>query len=199
VLSDSTRAPSDRMQAAFRLSRDARVDDSLRMELCLNRELPELARYLLAEAVSTGAVARDPRSFALTVARSPDWPDWLRLLLTRPLAVGAGRGFAIPREALDELAAHSDPMVRLWAVYAQAAQGAPDPRAVEGLKTAARDPSDRGALAAALLAALRASDRREDRLHEASLWLRRHHPQAAQIWQGWDEVDGRVVPVATKR
>ena len=94
---------------------DPRVNDAQRMEMCLRRDVPDLARYLLAEAVSTDAVARDPRSFALTVARSPDWPDWLRLLLARRLAYGAARGYAIPREALAELAGHSDPMIGLWA------------------------------------------------------------------------------------
>ena len=50
--------------------------------MSLERDLPNLARYVLAEAVSTDAVAHDPWSYAFTVARSPDWqPDWLRLLL----------------------------------------------------------------------------------------------------------------------
>ena len=40
------------------------------MEMSLKRDVPDLARYLLAESVSTDAVAHDPRSFALTVARS---------------------------------------------------------------------------------------------------------------------------------
>ena len=115
VLHDPKRSEADRVQAAFRLSRDPRVNDGQRMEICLRRDLPDLARYLLAEAVSTDAVASDPRSFSLAVARSPDWPDWLRLLLARRLAYGAARGYAIPREALDELAGHSDPMIGLWA------------------------------------------------------------------------------------
>ena len=80
------------------------MTDRQLMEICLRRDLPDLARYLLAEAVSTEAVARDPRAFALTVARSPDWPDWLRLVLSRRLAYGATRGYAIPEVALDELA-----------------------------------------------------------------------------------------------
>lgn len=197
VLHDQKREESDRLQAAFRLSRDSRVDDLERMELCLKRDLPDLARYLLAEAVSTDAVAHDPRSYALAVARSPDWPDWLRLLLTRTVASAAGRGYAIPREALDELAGHSDPMIRLWATYAQAARPGSDPRKVGALETLAEDPSDLGKLAASLLGALRVQERREERLHAASSWLRRHHPQAAKIWGGWDEVDGRLVPVGT--
>ena len=41
-------------------------------------------------------MARDPRAYALTVALSQDWPDWLRLVLSRRLAYGATRGYAIP-------------------------------------------------------------------------------------------------------
>ena len=81
---------------ASTLSRDQRVTDHQLMEICLRRDLPDRARYVLAEAVSTEAVARDPRAYALTVARSQDWPDWLRLVLARRLAYGATRGYAIP-------------------------------------------------------------------------------------------------------
>ena len=81
VLHNPKRTEADRVQAAFRLSHDPRVNDGQRMEICLRRDVPDLARYLLAEAISTDAVASDPRSFSLAVARSSDWPDWLRLLL----------------------------------------------------------------------------------------------------------------------
>ena len=70
VLHDPQAKRVDRVQAAFRLSHDPRVNDAQRMEMCLRRDVPDLARYLLAEAVSTDAVASDPRSFALAVARS---------------------------------------------------------------------------------------------------------------------------------
>jgi len=196
VLHDASRPESERIQAAFRLSRNPRFVDAQKMESSLRRDLPDLARYLLAEGVSTGAVARDPRGFALTVARSPGWPDWLRLLLARPLACGAGRGYAIPRAALDELAASSDPMIALWATYALAARPEPDAAAVAKLEALAQTRGDLGQLAASLLGALRAGDGRETRLEAACLWLRHHHPQAAQIWDGWDEVDRRLVRAA---
>jgi hypothetical protein len=198
VLNDRRRSETDRVQAAYRLSRDFRVNDSQRMEMCLRRDLPDLARYLLAEAVSTEQVARDPRTYALAVARSPDWPDWLRLVLARRLAYGAGRGYTIPREALDELASHSDPMIGLWATYSQAVQPGSDPQKLAALEKAAEDPSESGALARWLLGALRALPTREQRLDEASQMLRRHHPQAARIWDGWDEVDGRLVRVGVR-
>jgi hypothetical protein len=133
MLHDSTRPEAERDQAAFRLTPNARLNDTQLMQMSLERDLPDLARYLLAEAVSTDAVAHDPRSYALTVARSPDWPDWLRLLLTRRLAYGVGRGYAIPREPLEELARHADPMITLWATYALAELADADPRWVAEL------------------------------------------------------------------
>ncbi|MGP0067524.1 MAG: hypothetical protein ACLQGP_28510, partial [Isosphaeraceae bacterium] len=157
---------------------------------------PELARYLLAEAVSTESAARDPRAYAMLVARSEGWPDWLRLLLSRRLAYGAVRGYDIPREPLDELKRHADPMIRLWATFAMAAltPSNPDPTTTAELEKAAGHADADGELAALLLAALHApAGDRETRLDEATNWLRRHHPQAAKIWQGWTIREGRLV------
>jgi hypothetical protein len=194
VLHDRRRPEPDRVQAAFRLSRDARVGDSERMTLSLERDLPDLARYLLAEAVSTELVARDPRSYALAVARSPDWADWLRLLLSRRLTYGIGRRYAVPGEALDELAGQADPMIVLWANSAQAALPGNAPTGLAALETASRRQDLPGELATRLLEAVRApAAQREPRLDEATLWLRTHHPQAAKIWEGWHEADGRLI------
>jgi len=194
VLHDSRRPEPDRLQSAFRLSRDSRVSDSQLMEMCLRRDLPDLARYLLAEAVSTEAVARDPRGFALTAARSPDWPDWLRLLLARRLAYGAARGYAIPREALDELANHADPMIGQWAACGLALKSGTEARPASALAEAARVPDAKGDLASMLLAALAApKEERERRLDEATIWLRHHHGQAAKIWRGSEIRDGRLL------
>jgi len=194
LLHDPARAQAERIQAAFRLSRDSKLDDSQLMEACLSRDLPDLARYLLAESVSTEAVARDPRAYALTVARSPDWPDWLRLLLARRLAYGAVRGYAIPGEALDELAHHADPLIGLWASFALAAPPGTETSRRGGLERAAGLPDQQGELASMLVAALAApAGERERRLDEATVWLRNHHSQAAQIWRGWDIRDGRLI------
>ena len=168
----------------MKLSHDPRVTDRQLMEICLRRDLPDQARYVLAEAVSTEAVASDPRAFALTVALSQDWPDWLRLVLSRRLAYGATRGYAIPEVALDELAKHSDPMIRLWADYSLAVMPGAKSDAAAKLEEAARADDENGKLAAMLLAAKNApADERERRLDEATLWLRHHHPEALKFWR----------------
>ena len=73
----------DRVQAAFRLAHDPRVNDDQRMEIALRRDAPDLARYLLAEAISTDDVAERSTKFFAGRGPQPDWPDWLRLLLAR--------------------------------------------------------------------------------------------------------------------
>jgi hypothetical protein len=196
VLHDPRRTDAERASAALRLGSDRRVNDAQRMEMCLTRDLPPLARYVLAEGVSTQAVARDPRAFSLAVARSPDWPDWLRLLLTRRLAYGAARGYAVPAEPLTELARHSDSMIAAWAKYALAVLPGSDSSADAALELeqSARQPGEAGALAAMLLAARTApADERERHLDEATAWLRSHHREAAKIWQGWEIRAGRLV------
>ncbi len=199
VLNDPQRPEAERVEAAFRLSRDSRLFDAQLMQWCLDRNLPDLARYLLAEAVSTDAVANDPRGYSLSAARSPGWPDWLRLLLARRLAYGAGRGFAIPTVALDELVQHPDPMIGLWAAYARAAGPESSAEGASRLKEAARGTDEPARLAAMLLAALDGSPaEREHRLDEATSWLRHHHPQAAKIWEGRDVRDGQLIRVDSK-
>ncbi len=194
VLHDAKRPEIERVRAAFRLSRDDRLSDDSRRQMALERTLPDLARYLLAESVSTDEVVRDPRAFALAVARSPDWPDWLRLVLTRRLAYGAARGYAIPREAVTELAQHSDPMIRVWAYYTFAVTPGADAAMDAELEKAAQAPGDAKELAAKLTADLAGpAASREKRLDEATRWMRNHHAQAAKIWEGWQVDRGRVI------
>jgi hypothetical protein len=183
ALHDPKRSDAERIESAVKLSRDPRVTDRQFMEICLRRDLPDRARYVLAEAVSTDAVASDPRAFALTVALSQDWPDWLRLVLSRRLAYGATRGYAIPEVALNDLAKHSDPMIRIWANFSLAVVPGLKTDAPAKLAEAARAPDDNGKLAAMLLAAKDAPPgQRENRLDEATAWLRHHHPEAVKIW-----------------
>jgi hypothetical protein len=183
ALHDPKRSDAQRIASALKLSQDPRVTDRQLMEICLRRDLPDRARYLLAEAVRTEAVAYDPRAYAFGVALSQDWPDWLRLLLARRLAYGAARGYAIPEVAADELSKHLDPMIRLWALYTLAVMPKIKTDALAKLTEAAGTPDDNGKLAEMLLAAKDAPPQeRERRLDEATLWMRNHHPQAAKIW-----------------
>ncbi len=199
VLHDASRPESKRAEAAFRLAHGGQLNDAQVMEMSLNRDLPDLARYVLAEGVTPQAVARDPRGYALAVARSPEWPDWLRLLLVRPLAYGSSRGYAIPREALVELANQSEPMIGLWAAYALAARPVdPSNRRSELAKAALRTDTN-GELATQLLHALDAEEpEKSDRLDRATIWLRHHHPASARIWKGWElDARGSITPATS--
>jgi hypothetical protein len=158
-----------------------------------------MARYVLAEALTAEAMSADPRGYALAVARSEGWPGWLRLLLTRPLAYGADRVRAIPREALEPLRAGSDPMVALWATYAEAASGAGDAGAAAALAREAERPSPHRTLAALLLDALRTrGPQRGPILDRATLWLRTNHPESARIWARWAIEGDRLVPARSR-
>lgn len=196
VLHDSHRTEAERVQAAFALSRDPRVNQRQRWDICLRTPLPTLARYIMAESLTAEAASADPRAYAMTVARSPGWPGWLRLLLTRPLAYAAAEGQAIPVAPLRELRERDDdPAIGLWASFALAASPSADHAAAAALSAAAgREGPDR-VLAQLLLDALRAEGaRREQRLDEATRWLRTHHPEAARLWSGWRVEGERLVP-----
>ena len=130
VLHDRKEPEEKRLQAAYRLSRDARMEQSQLWELSLRRGLPDLARLVLAEGIGDDLVAEDPQGYVSAVARSPDWPGWLRLALARPMAYAATRGHAISRERLGELCRLDDPVLRLWALYTLAVQSRPDPQTV---------------------------------------------------------------------
>ncbi len=196
TLSDPRRDDPERMNAALRLAGNPRFSDEARLGLVMRKDLPSMARYLLAESITTDLVAQDPRAYAFTVARSDDWPDWLRLLLTRRLAYGAARHYAIPRPALEELRHHPDPMIDLWATYAMTVlpRGGPDPALAAALEEATHRPPPVGELATMLDAAKRARGEACDRqLDEATAWLRRHHPVSAEVWRGWEIQGDRVV------
>ena len=193
-LHDAHRPEADRIQAAYSLARDPRVGQRQLYEMVeLNRNLPPLARYLLAEALTAEAAEADPRAYALAVARSKGWPDWLRLLLVRPLAYGAGAGMAIPSAPLEELEHLDDPILPLWAAYARAAAG--DARAGRSLEAAAREGGPRAEQARLLREALRANGKeRAEVLNRATRRLRSDHPGAAKVWDGWTEERGRLRP-----
>jgi hypothetical protein len=192
VLHDSHRTDAERVQAASTLSRDPRVGQRNYWEMSLRKPLPGLARYVLAEALTAEIVASDPRGYGAAVAKSPGWPNWLRLLLTRPLAYAAVRGDEVPRRSLDELSRNPDPALALWASFALAAARDGDPAAAGALTREADREGPNRELARLLLAALRAhGDARTILLDQATLWLRTHHPEASQLWADW-EVRGPI-------
>jgi hypothetical protein len=197
VLHDASRPEPERNQAAYALSRDPRINQRQLWDMCLRRTLPDLSRYILAEALTADAATDDPRAFGVAVARSEGWPDWLRLLLTRPIAYAAAQGSPVAREPLVELTRNADPAIVLWARFALAASPDGDAPAAADLQREAARPGPNQQLAQFLLQALEA--RYETRiafLDQATLWLRAHHPEAARLWKDWTVRDGRLVPKA---
>lgn len=193
ILNDAGRPEPERIDAALALSRDPDANQRQLWDLALSRVPPPLARYLLAEALTSEAIQADPSGYALAVARSEGWPDWLRLLLVRPLAYDGGRR-ALPPAPLAELRRHPDPFIGLWAAYIQAV-AREDPEAAAMLDRAASGPEPTAELARMLDGALKAGDDPASRarlLDRATLWQRRHHPDSARLWDGWEVAGERI-------
>jgi hypothetical protein len=186
VLHDAREPEASRIQAAFHLSRDPRVEQGQLWEMSLRRGLPELARYILAEGIGSKLVAEDPTGYTTAVVMSPDWPAWLRLVLLRPLAYAATAGHTISREKLGELCRRDDPIVRLWALYALAVQNQSDPQTVVEIEHVAQADGPNRELAQTLLSAIHSEEaQRFALLDQATAWNRTHHPDASRLWDGW--------------
>jgi hypothetical protein len=196
ILHDTRRANVERINAAYALAHDRRMIQDQYWDMCLHKTIPGLARYLLAEALTREAMVNDPKGYADAVAYSEGWPDWLRLLLIRPLAYGAESGIELPHKPLEQLSQRSDRTIVLWACYTRAASWN-DAGAEQVLKQEAGGDGPNRELAELLLAALRSRDSaRFTHLDRATRWLRSHHPEAALLWQGWKETEGRLVQEA---
>jgi len=186
VLNDREQPEEARIQAAIELRRDPRFEPWQLWELSLHRELPELARYLLAEGVGPDLVAADPLGYASAVARSEDWPDWLRIVLARPLAYASAEGHALSRERLAELCRLGDPQLRLWALFALASQARPDAGPRSEIDQIAAEPGPERDLAQLFAKALQADGPgRIAALDEATAWTRAHHAAVNRLWDGW--------------
>lgn len=201
TLHDSRKGEVDRVQAAYSLAHDPRVNQRQRFDNALSKPLPPLARYILAESLTAEAASADPRAYGLAVARSEGWPVWLRMLLTRPMAYAAARGLLVDPKALELLADNPDRATALWANYALAAGPESDFNAIHRsaahkIFTASQFDGPDREFALLLLAALNARkiDDRLKSLDSATLWLRTHHPEAARLWDGWKVVGNRIVP-----
>lgn len=197
VLHDANRPEVARVEAAYALARDPKVTQRQYWDIALRTELPPLARYLMAESLTAEAVAPDPRGYALAVARSPGWPPWLRLLIARPMAYAADKGYLLPPDALGELLHTSpDPFLRLWMAFTLLALEAPGhaDEARTLLDKAAGSADQTAQLAERLLLALGQSGPRRTRaLDEATSLLRAHHPGAIEVWDGWTIEEGKLV------
>jgi hypothetical protein len=201
VLHDPREPADTRVFAARALSRDPRVTQSQLWDIALRRDLPPLARYLVAESLTAEIVAADPRAYAEAVAYSPNWPAWLRLLAVRPLAYAAIEGFTLPSKPLSALRENPDPAVQLWAACAQAeTQGRMNSEARDFIEREARRATPYAELARLLRDAStgRAWERRA-LLDDATRWQRLHHAQSAEFWRGWEERDGHLRRRPVKR
>ncbi len=197
TLHDAQRSVQDRVQAAYTLSRDPRVNPRQRHDNALSKNLPPLGRYLLAESLDAEAASADPRAYGLAVLRSEGWPVWLRLLLTRPMAYAATRGLSVDRLSLEELTRDPDRATSLWATYALAAGPEGNPDSLRALREVARSDTPDHDLAVLLVAALEAGGPAErfKALDTATLWLRTHQPDAARLWTGWRIAGRKIVQV----
>ncbi|HEV3120246.1 MAG TPA: hypothetical protein VGY53_00015 [Isosphaeraceae bacterium] len=195
-LHNSAVAEPIRIQAAYAIAHDSRVPQQQYWNDCLDKSLPRLARYILAESLTADAMASDPKTYADKVAYSEGWPDWLRYLLVRPLAYGAEVGITFPEKPLRALTQHADPAVRLWSNYVLAASVG-DTDAIRALANEASGKGPFQRLASDLQSALKAKDaERTYWLDLATRWLRIHHPQAMTLWKGWEEQGGHLVQKA---
>ncbi len=201
ILHDKSRPKIERINAAFRLSRDDQVTQQEYWDIGLRKSLPDLARYLMWESLGTELVVENPRAYLLAIARSEDWPDWLRLLALRPLAYVPEATIHPSAELLDELSKRPDPIFQLWTDAIQAihapVEGPQRDEARATLRRVAEEDGPNQKLARLLLKAVDAPEsRRRDLLDQATLWLRHHHPDAARIWRGWHVQDDQLRPAS---
>jgi hypothetical protein len=196
ILNDPTRLESERVQAGYAFAHDPAVNQRQRWDTALNRRIPPLARYVVAESLTAEAASADPRAYGVAVAKSEGWPVWLRLLMTRPMAYAAAYDLPVPRESLTSLARNTDRATALWATYALAEGSDGDPESAASLRLSAETADEFRPLALDLLSALNTTrlDDRIKALDSATIWLRTHHPDAAPLWSGWQIAGDRLIP-----
>ena len=193
VVSDPFASDAARLEAAWAVGHSPDANDRHRLDLALRKDLPELARYMIAEGLTPEAIRSDPKEYALMAARSEGWPDWLRLLVARPMAYAVGEGYRIAWEPIDELRGRSDRAIALWMTYTRAVMEPGNAPALEELRAAAGQLGSHQGLAALLgeAAASRGPDRVR-KLDAATAWLRANHPPCVAVWKGWEVVDGQL-------
>ena len=200
VLHHEGRPEAERIKAAWVVARHPAANDRQRSDVAFRKTLPPLARYVVAEGLTPEAIRTDPKGYAEMVAKSEGWPDWLRLLMIRPMAYGVGEGYRIAWEPLDLLRANSDPAIALWATYTRAVNPPGDPSASRSLEQSAAQHGPFQPLSSLLNSAARTEGtKRNQKLDEATGWIRVHHPESAKLWKGWDERDGQLVEAADSK
>jgi hypothetical protein len=198
VLGNPGRPEADRIKAAWVVARHPSANDRQRSDLALQKPFPPLARYVVAEGLTSESIRADPKGYAVMVAKSEGWPDWLRLLMVRPMAFGVGEGYRIPWEPLDLLRANPDPAIALWATYTRAVNPPGDASAAQSLGESVSKAGPFQQLAVLLHDASKAEGAaRVRKLDEATAWLRKHHPESAKLWKNWEERDGKLVETST--
>lgn len=200
VVHDTSRDETTRLNAAHALAHDPRVNSRQLWDIALERDLLPRARYFAAEGLRPDAVEADPRGYAVSVARSEGWPDWLRLLLFRPLAYAAASGLHVDRASLDELTRRDDPVLSLWARFATAVGPDGDAESARILREAASEQGPTRPTAQALVGALdaRGPAERIRALDAAKARVRLDHPPSIALWDGWEVRPGGVAPTAPK-
>ena len=193
VLFESGSPDAARYEAAWMIAHNPNANDRQRLDFALQTTLPDLARYIIAEGLTPESISADPKAYALMAARSEGWPDWLRLMVARPMAYAVGEGYRIAWEPLDELRKRSDKAIVLWMTYTRAVMGPGDATAIQQLREAADRPGAYQGLAALLRSAAAATGKeRVNQLDAATAWLRGNHPPCARLWDGWEERNGAL-------
>jgi hypothetical protein len=196
ALNDPTKPEAERIESAWVVARSTSANDRQRSDLAFRKDLPPLVRYILAEGLTSDAIRNDTKAYALMVAKSEGWPDWLRLMMARPMAYGVGDGYRIAWEPLDLLRESHDPALALWATYTRAVMAPGDAPAMKALVESASKDGLYQPLAKMLeIASKLEGETRARKLDEATRWLRTHHPEAKLLWEGWTERDGKLVKV----
>ncbi len=184
---------ASRIRAAWVVAHHRASNDRQKIDTALLKGLPDLARYIVAEGMTSDSIRADPKGYALMVDKSEGWPAWLRLALLRPMAYAVGEGYRIAWEPLDDLRQHPDAGIALWALYTRAAMEPGQPDLVVLLQNEANRPGAFRALAGLLAEAAKLDgDARVRKLDEATAWLRSDHPVVAPLWRGWTVRDGRI-------
>lgn len=195
VLHDASQTEDDRVEAAYALGQDGRVNQRQLWDIAMRKPLPTLARYVVAESLTGEAATADPEGYGASVSKSEEWPVWLRLLLTRPMAYCAALNLPVARGSLAELKKNPDHAIALWATYALAAGSEGDPAESAALRREAKTEGLDRKLAELLVGALDTRDLAErlKELDKATRWLRLNHPVCAEVWKGWRMDGDRVV------